>query len=101
MALGGSISGVGPGLRGTTQGMLESVAKTCGGTVNAGWPKAPPPSSEGMHAALAGGVCRDADDTQKGLVGKPTKNGFSGVAGCSHGCGLTLELVVGVVSSVY
>jgi hypothetical protein len=40
-------------LGGTTQGVLERVAKTCGGTVNARWPKAPPPSSKGMHEALA------------------------------------------------
>jgi hypothetical protein len=50
---------------------------------------------------LDGCVCRDADNTQKSLVGESTKNGFSGVTGCSHGGGLLPVAVVGVVSSVY
>jgi hypothetical protein len=34
---------------------------------------------------LDGGVCRDTNNTWKGLVGEPTKNRFSSFAGCSHG----------------
>jgi hypothetical protein len=40
-----------------------------------------------------------ADDTRKGLVGKPAKDGLSGIAGCSHGGGLSPETVVVVVST--
>jgi hypothetical protein len=50
---------------------------------------------------LDGCVCWDTDDTRKCLLGESTKNGFSGVAGCSHGGGLSPVAVVGVVSSVY
>jgi hypothetical protein len=43
----------------------------------------------------------DADDAWEDLVGESTKDGFSGIAGCSHGGGLAPVSVVGVVSSVY
>jgi hypothetical protein len=74
-----------------------------GGTVNARWPSAPPPSSKGMHAALAFKLLTRS--WIEAFVGaptiggrEPTKDGFSSVAGCSHGCGLSPETVVWVSS---